>query len=45
MGQIATGCALGYLNLRQPERDWRAALAEWERRFSTRPAMRATATD
>lgn len=48
LGQIATGCALGYLDLRQPGRDWRAgrpALAEWAGRFSARPAMRATAPD
>jgi glutathione S-transferase len=44
-GQIATGCALGYLDLRHPGRDWRAgrpALAAWAARFAERPAMVAT---
>ena len=43
--QIAVGCALGYLDLRHGERDWRAgrpALAAWEARFSDRPSMQAT---
>lgn len=46
MGQIATGCALGYLDLRHGARDWRAgrpALATWYAKFSERPAMTATA--
>ena len=46
MGQIAVGAALGYLDFRHAERDWRAthpALAAWFTAFSTRPAMRATA--
>jgi glutathione S-transferase len=46
MGQIAVGCALGYLDLRHAARDWRAgrpALAAWEAGFATRPAMSATA--
>ena len=45
IGHIAVGCALGYLDLRQPGRDWRAgrpALAAWEARFSARPSMQAT---
>jgi glutathione S-transferase len=45
MGQIATGCALGYLDLRHGERDWRAAhpaLAGWFASFAARPAMQAT---
>lgn len=45
IGQIATGCALGYLDFRHAERDWRAgrpALAAWYERFSGRPAMQAT---
>jgi glutathione S-transferase len=44
--QIAVGCALGYLDLRHAERDWRAgreALASWERAFAARPAMAQTA--
>jgi glutathione S-transferase len=45
IGQIALGCALGYLDLRQPARDWRAGrpqLAAWFAALSARPAMRAT---
>lgn len=45
MGQIALGCALGYLDLRHAERDWQRthpALAAWWADFSTRPAMVAT---
>jgi glutathione S-transferase len=44
--QIAVGCALGYLDLRHGDRDWRAGratLAAWEAAFSTREAMHATA--
>lgn len=44
-GQIAAGCALGYLDFRHPARDWRAgrdALAVWYARFAERPAMRET---
>lgn len=44
-GQIAVGCALGYLDFRHAARDWRAgrpALAAWEARFAARPAMAAT---
>lgn len=45
LGHIACACALGYLDFRQPERDWRAAfptLAVWFAEFSERPSMRAT---
>lgn len=45
MGQIAVGCALGYLDFRFSSRDWRkgrARLASWEAAFSTRPSMVAT---
>jgi glutathione S-transferase len=48
MGQIAVGCALGYLDFRHADRDWRAthpALAAWHAAFADRPAMRATAPD
>jgi glutathione S-transferase len=44
-GQIAVGCALGYLDFRLAGRDWRTgrpALAAWEGRFAARPAMQAT---
>lgn len=46
MGQIATGCALGYLDFRHGDRDWRGtrpALAAWYAAFSDRPAMQETA--
>lgn len=44
-GQIAVGCALGYLDLRFADRAWRAgrpALAAWEATFAARPSMEAT---
>lgn len=43
--QIAMGAALGYLDLRLGERNWRAgrpALAAWDARFAERPSMVAT---
>lgn len=46
MGQIAVGCALGYLDYRHADRLWRdshPALAGWYEGFDARPAMRATA--
>ncbi|MGL4235475.1 glutathione S-transferase [Tabrizicola sp.] len=46
MGQIAVGCALGYIDFRLGDRDWRggrAALAAWHTAFAARPAMLATA--
>jgi glutathione S-transferase len=46
MGQIAIGCALGYLDFRHGARDWRAgrpALAAWYAGFSQRASMAATA--
>jgi glutathione S-transferase len=46
MGQIAVAVALGYLDLRHADRDWRAkapALAAWWAEFSARPALAATA--
>ncbi len=45
MGQIALGVALGYLDFRQPQRDWRGArpaLTAWWGEFAQRPAMVAT---
>ena len=45
MGQVAIGCALGYLDFRHGDRDWRAGrdtLSAWERRFADRPSMRDT---
>ena len=40
MGQIAVACALGYLDLRFPDRDWRPGrpgLATWEAGFRRAP--------
>lgn len=45
MGQISVACALGYLDLRHDDRNWRAgrdALTRWEATFAARPAMEAT---
>jgi glutathione S-transferase len=45
MAQAALGCALGYLDLRGAERDWRAGqpgLAAWAARVAERPSMAAT---
>lgn len=45
IGQIALGCALGYLDFRFADRPWRddrPALAAWEARFALRPSMQAT---
>jgi glutathione S-transferase len=45
LGQIAVGCALGYIDFRHAERDWRsghAALASWFATFNARPSMHAT---
>lgn len=45
IGQIAVGCALGYLDFRHDARDWRngrPALAAWEKAFAARPSMAAT---
>lgn len=46
IGSVAVGCALGYLDFRFADRDWRAghpALADWYARFAERPSMKATA--
>jgi glutathione S-transferase len=45
VGQIATGCALGYLDLRSADRDWRKGrpkLAAWEAEFAKRESMVVT---
>lgn len=45
MGQVAVGCALGYLDFRLDARNWRegrAALAAWEAGFAARGSMQAT---
>lgn len=48
MSQIATGCALGYLDLRHGARGWRKgrpALDSWHAAFSQRDSMTRTAPD
>lgn len=45
IGQIATGCALEYLDFRHQDRDWRAgrpALAAWQAGFAKRPSLEST---
>ncbi len=45
IGDITAGCALGYLDFRVPETDWRDGrpkLAAWYEKFAQRPAMRET---
>ena len=45
LADLALGSALGYLDLRQPERDWRAAhpvLAAYAARLFDRPSFQAT---
>lgn len=46
IGEIAAGCALGWLDFRLPDIAWREsrpALAAWYAGFAARPAMTATA--
>jgi glutathione S-transferase len=45
MAQIAMGCALGYLDFRHADREWRSGrdtLAKWYEAFAERPSMQAT---
>lgn len=45
-GQIAVACALGYIDFRHADRDWRtghAYLSEWYAKISERPALKDTA--
>ncbi len=45
IGTITIGCALGYLDFRYPQFDWRAshpAVAAWFKTFNQRPSMQAT---
>ncbi|MEO0937585.1 MAG: glutathione S-transferase family protein [Pseudomonadota bacterium] len=45
VAHIAIGCALGYLDFRHPERNWRTGrdgLAKWYESFAARPSMQAT---
>ncbi len=46
MGQVAVGCALGYVDFRHDARGWRKgneALADWFAEFDSRASMQATA--
>ena len=46
IGEIAAGCAIGYIDFRLPDLNWRATrpkLAEWYARFEKYPSMLATA--
>jgi len=46
IGEISVACALGYIDFRLPEIEWRATrpkLAEWLARFEKYPSMIATA--
>lgn len=45
IGQIAVGCALGYVDFRHPDSGWRQgndSLAEWFETFESRPSMTST---
>jgi len=45
LGEIAVGCALGWLDFRMPQFEWRAsrpALSAWQAGFARRPSMLAT---
>jgi len=45
IGHIAVGCALGYLDFRHVDRNWRSGnekLAEWYKGFESRASMAAT---
>ncbi len=45
IGRITAGCALGYIDFRAPELEWRAGrpkLAAWYENFAQRPALRET---
>jgi glutathione S-transferase len=46
IGEIAVGCALGYIDFRQPQLDWKSSrprLAAWYAQFCEHPSMKATA--
>ena len=46
IGTLAIACALGYLDFRYPDEDWRAGrprLAAWLEQFAQRPAIAQTA--
>lgn len=46
IGEISVACALGYLDFRMPDLDWKSSrptLAGWYAKFCEYPAMKATA--
>jgi len=46
IGEIAVACALGYLDFRMPDLDWKSSrptLADWYAKFCEYPSMKATA--
>ena len=46
IGEISVGCALGYIDFRLSDLDWKASrpnLSAWYARFSEYPSMKATA--
>jgi len=46
IGEIAVACALGYIDFRLPDLDWKSShpnLSSWYARFSEYPSMKATA--
>jgi len=45
IGEIAVACALGYIDFRMPDLDWRASrpkLSAWYAKFREYPSMKAT---
>ena len=45
IGEISIGCALGYVDFRMPDLDWKASrpnLSAWYAKFSEYPSMKAT---
>jgi glutathione S-transferase len=46
IGEVAVACALGYIDFRMPDLDWKSShpkLSAWYARFCDYPAMKATA--
>lgn len=46
IGEIAVACALGYLDFRMPDLDWKSSrptLADWYAKFCEYPSVKATA--
>jgi glutathione S-transferase len=46
IGEISVACALGYIDFRMPDLDWKASrpnLAAWYAKFGEYPSMKATA--